>query len=282
MAQNFPFWNTLSEEARQAYEIAERMLQNQETIGQASKFLNRRGISWSAERLANGLKKVTEAMEQYGVESPQATQVITHGTEAATEAMEAAAMEAAAEQGIVRRALSAIGRWILKRLGLSEGVSLVGATLTGALAATVVLGLLAWGLSSWLGSLSGGHSVQLGEQKNKSHYARVDVPGCQSAGPYFIYVLNIESGGSIYICGKEGAQKPSCNFVDGGPPPCAGQPNVGVLGTLDKSEGYDTYDQAVAAYCRMRTETHPAYGGTKGTVNGQLYWLDNAPKCPGD
>ncbi len=42
---------------------------------------------------------------------------------------------------------------------------------------------------------------------------------------------------------------------------------------------YDTKDQAVAAYCSMVRGIHPALGGTKGYINGQDYWLDNAPKC---
>lgn len=284
MAQNFPFWQTLSEEAKTAYLIAERMLQNNETFAQASKFLDEKGVSWSAQRLANGLSKVAQAMQQTGVQSQEITQVLEHGTTAATEAMEAAAL---AEQGIVQRTLSAVGRAvytavreILKRIGIPVGEEMLGAmgaTFLGAAALTVVLGLLAWDLSSYLGSRSGDQPIQLGSRASSPASTPVSPPSAHGAGPYYIYVLDIEPGGSIYIGGSTDVQRPSCQFTDGGT--CGtNDPNVRVLKTIGGP--YESYDQAVAAYCGMLTETHSAFGGTKGTVGGNLYWLDNAPACP--
>jgi hypothetical protein len=106
-----------------------------------------------------------------------------------------------------------------------------------------------------------------------------DTPVQQPASDsYYIFVIAVEPGGSIVVGTQADVQKPSCDFTDGGT--CSGNdPNVQVLATLGGP--YPTQDQAVAAYCQMLTETHPAFGGTKGTVNGMLYWLDNAPACPG-
>lgn len=95
-------------------------------------------------------------------------------------------------------------------------------------------------------------------------------------GPYYIYSLNL-SGPNIYIGTQANIQVPACNFTDGGT--CSpGDPNVTVLATLGGP--YDTNDQAVTAYCGMVTNIHGAFGGTKGDIQGQSYWLDNAPACP--
>ncbi len=99
---------------------------------------------------------------------------------------------------------------------------------------------------------------------------------CQAQAQYYIYVIAIEPGGSIVVGTQADVQKPGCDFTDGGL--CSGNdPNVQVLSTLGGP--YNTQDQAVAAYCSMVTDVHSAFGGTKGYINGQDYWLDNAPSC---
>lgn len=104
-----------------------------------------------------------------------------------------------------------------------------------------------------------------------------DTPVAQpGAGPYYIFVIAVEPGGSIVVGTQADVQKPSCDFTDGGT--CSGNDaNVQVLATLGGP--YDTMAQAVAAYCSMVTGVHSAFGGNKGYINGQDYWLDNAPSC---
>jgi hypothetical protein len=122
-----------------------------------------------------------------------------------------------------------------------------------------------------------GKTVQLGSRFASPVSTAVQAPGAQGAGPYYIYVLHIEPGGSIYVGGKTDVQRPSCQFTDGGL--ChGGDPNVQVDATIGGS--YETYDQAVAAYCQeiQKVYTDP-FGGVHGTINGKEYWLDNAPSC---
>lgn len=174
--------------------------------------------------------------------------------------------------GALTRAFTAIGRAI----GFGSGTA---ATVAGLALTTVVLAGITYGAANYLGSLAGDKAIQpvpLTSQRSLHASIPREAPGCQSAGPYYIYVLDIESGGSIYVCGQAGVQKPSCQFIDGGN--CgSNDPNVRVLGTIGGA--HETYDQAVAAYCSMVTDIHSAYGGTKGYINGQDYWLDNAPGC---
>lgn len=93
-----------------------------------------------------------------------------------------------------------------------------------------------------------------------------------ATGAYNVYVVAVGSGGSVFIGQEADVTKPSCQFTDGGL--ChENDPNVPILNTLGGP--YGTYDEAKAAYCKMLSETHEAFGGIKGTVNGHLYWLDN-------
>lgn len=124
----------------------------------------------------------------------------------------------------------------------------------------------------------GNTPINPGVRMSQPQASAVTAPGSSGVGPYYIYALNL-SGGNIYIGSNADIQRPSCEFVDGGPPPCDGAPNVQVLETLGGP--YDTYEQAVSAYCGMVTNTFPAWGGTKGYINGAIYWLDNVPSCAG-
>lgn len=265
MATNYPFWQTMGQEAQTAYRIVEQMREAGETIGQASWRLT--GHSWDATRLANGLSKISRAYAEVGFKYPEVEAVIAHGTEAVQAAGVTTAGGAGA--GIVTRFLQGIGRMI----GFGTGTT--AATIAGAVVFTVVLGGITWGAANYLGSRAGDQPIQAGPRMSQHASNPVQAPARTGAGPYFIYSLNL-SGPNIYVGSKSDIQTPSCNFTDGGL--CHdGDPNVQVLATIGGP--YDTYDQAVAAYCQMVTNIHSAFGGTKGYINGVDYWLDNAPAC---
>jgi hypothetical protein len=256
MALNFPFWGSLSEKAQITLRIAQRMKDTGETFGRASWHLT--GKAWDAAKFQNGLTSVTSNMSELGVSSVEVDALVAEAT---------AAAEATAVGGGLMGLLTTIGEW----LGLSGGTAAVA----GGLVVTAVLGGVTYGVSNYLGSISGDKPILAGTRMSKPKAAGVEATS-QGAGPYYIYVLDIEPGGSVYVGGKTDVQTPSCHFTDGGT--CHdGDQNVKVLATLGGT--YDGYGEAVAAYCKLRTETHSAYGGTKGTVDGKLYWLDNAPSC---
>lgn len=100
------------------------------------------------------------------------------------------------------------------------------------------------------------------------------------AASYNIYVISVDSG-QIIVGTQSDASQPSCNYIGGGNPPCPNTP-VTILQTIGPASGYPSLDQATAAYCQDRTEIHMFVGGWRGTVNGTVYWIDNALICPGD
>src|SRR5690242_19873259 len=143
MSVELPFFATLTKEAYDAYLISQYMMNNPGTSIARAAFQLSKG-TWDAARLSNGLAQVTAAMGETGGAGggfAAVEQVVQHGTEAAAAAQAEAAAAAAASQGVVRRALTGVGRWVLRRLFgkvvVEGGVLALGA---GIVTTTVVLG----------------------------------------------------------------------------------------------------------------------------------------------
>lgn len=261
---NFPFFNSLPREAQMALEIASRMRNTGETIGQASKFLYE--YSWSATRLANGLAKVTTTMSELGVASAEASELVAFGSEAA-----ATAAGAGAGGGLVGF-LTSIGEWL--------GLTGTAATAVGLALTMAALGGLTYLGSQYVGSKFGDTPVQSGPAMNKPKPPGVNNPTGQGSDKFAVWVLYI-SGETLYI-GQESTLKsrPACQYSGGGlcgdgenPPP-----------QYAKLEGdFDTYEEALAAYCRAtggaQPQPWPLTGDSKMSAYGHNLWTTGIA-CP--
>lgn len=176
MALNFPFLATLSNEARTALEIVQRVKETGETIGRASWHLT--GKTWNAARLQTGLKTVTSAMSELGVASAEADALVAEGLQLTT-----AAAEVTAGTGGAVGLFSTIGSWL--------GLSGTAATVAGVLVVTAVLGGVTYGAATYLGSKAGDKPVQAGPAASGEHTRKVDAPPespGKSPDPYGVFV----------------------------------------------------------------------------------------------
>lgn len=267
---NLPFLSTLSQEAYDAYLIAEYMMNNPGvSIGRAAFQLSKG--TWDAARLANGMAKVTEALEAVGStggDFAKIQEVIAHGQKA-IEAAELAA--GAGGTGIVTRVLTSIGRAILRMIG-RQAVTSAGAMAVGAVATTVVLGTVVYFGANYVGSRSGDASVLPGAAMNGQHPGEVQPPVSSAAGEKFaVFLLPEISGGEFYI-GQESTLKASrsCDMPYGG---LCDDPNTTYppVKYSKASAEYDSYNEALAAFCASAT-IKDGYWGRKAEGYGVTYW----------
>lgn len=272
-----PFFATLSKEAHDAYLIAEYMLNNPGTsIGRAAFNLSKG--TWDAARLANGLAKVTEAMEAVGStggDFARVQSVIAHGQEAIKAAELAAG---AGGSGVVTRVLTSIGRAVLRLIG-RQAVSTAGAMAAGAVVTTVVLGAAVYWGANYVGSRWGDSSVLPGPAMNRQPPDEVRPPVSSAADEkYAVFLLPEISGGEFYV-GQESALKASrnCDMPYGGlcDDPSKTYPPVQYS---KASADYDTYDDALAAFCKAAT-IKDGYWGRKAEGYGVTYWAPGL-SCP--
>ncbi|GHO49882.1 hypothetical protein [Ktedonospora formicarum] len=109
------------------------------------------------------------------------------------------------------------------------------------------------------------------------------VPPTSPSGYYVFALTNVSSSpGSIFVGTMDEVRRRrfTCNFTDGGL--CSKQGGKDIPVQYEVKLGpFSTLKDAIAAYCQVLTNSHPAFGGLKGTIFGGNYWLDNAPSCSG-
>src|SRR5262245_26303139 len=274
---SLPFLATLSKEAQDAYLIAEYLLNNPGTsIGRAAFQLSKG--TWDAARLANGLAKVTQGLKTVGSaggDFARVQSIIAHGQKA-VEAAELAA--GAGGTGVVTRVLTSVGRGVLRLLG-RQAVSTAGAMAAGAVVTTVVLGAGTYWGANYLGSRSADASVLPGAAMNHQAPDEVQAPVSSAAGEkYAVFLLPEISGGEFYV-GQESTLKGSrsCDMPYGG---LCDDPNVTYppVQYSKASADYDTYDEALAAFCAAAT-IKDGYWGRKAEGYGVTYWAPGLG-CP--
>lgn len=147
---NFPFFQTLSQEAQNALRIVERMKETGESLARAAKWVT--GRSWQGARLTRGLTSVSETLAEFGVRHAAAEALVTEGTQLAATA--AGAGSAAAAGGGLLGGLGTIGGWF--------GLTGAAAAVAGGLLVTGVLAAATYGAVRYLGNRAGDTRVQEG------------------------------------------------------------------------------------------------------------------------
>ncbi len=108
-------------------------------------------------------------------------------------------------------------------------------------------------------------------------------PQDSSGQGFAVFLLTNISNGTIWV-GKESElrAKKTWNFRGGGLAPEKGGADIPVQ-YQKKSQDFNTYDEAVASYCRSLQspprEIPMTGGGKKAVVYGAEYWVDTAPSC---
>jgi hypothetical protein len=279
MSVELPFLATLSKEAYDAYLISQYMMNNPNVSIARAAFQLSKG-TWDAARLSAGVAQVTAAMaETGGVGGGFAAieQVVQHGTTAAAAVEAEAAAAAAASQGVVRRTLTGIGRWILRKITGDAAVSSAAALGTGVVVTTVALGVLTYAGATYIGSRSGDASVLPGARMSQPAATPVTGAAPVEGLKYAVFLLPDNSGGTIYI-GQEETLKQlrTCDTPNGG---LCDDPNKTYppVRYEMKSAEFDTAEEALAAACQAG-QVKPGYWGQKLAAYGGEYWFEGA--CP--
>lgn len=109
------------------------------------------------------------------------------------------------------------------------------------------------------------------------------VPPAPPANYYVFILSNVSSHpGSIFVGTMDQVQgKFTCGFTDGGL--CSDQGGKDTPVQYEAKLGpFSTQEEATAAYCQALTNVYTMpLGGVKGTIFGDVYWLDNTPSCAG-
>ena len=278
MSVELPFLATLSREAYDAYLIAQYMMQNPNVSIARAAFQLSKG-TWDAARLSAGLAQVTAAMAETGGTGggfAAIEQVVQHGAEAAA-AVEAEAAAAAASQGIVRRALTGVGRWILRKIYGDVAIGGAAALGMGIVATTVVLGALTYAGATYIGSRAGDASVLPGARMGQPAASPVTGPAAVEGLKFAVFLLPDNSGGTIYI-GQEASLKTlrTCDTPNGG---LCDDPNKTYppVRYEMKSTEFDTSEEALTAACQAGP-VESGYWGNKLVAYGGKYWFVGS--CP--
>lgn len=270
---DFPFWQTLSREAQQALQIAQRMKETGESIGGASKWLT--GRTWDGARLARGLTTVTKTMTELGVRHAATEALVAGGMQAA------GATAATAAGGGLLGLLGTVGGWF--------GLTGTAAVVVGGLLVTAALGGITYGAATWAGSQMADEPVQPGTRSEQTGGQPPAPAGVISAGsdePYGVFLAGGSFGGDVLVGQKSAIEAYRSCDLRGWGLDCS--KTVSQVATLRDILGgsFATGAEALNAYCADLVPGSERYPPLQPYVvlmklasDGSEHNVVNAPAC---